>query len=134
MVCVGKLYQTPWPHTTQLNEEERAWISRYAWGDDYHGVLRRGLEQLAARIGAPARFESRFCVDTAPLARAILCADGGVGLDRQEYLPDQPAKRLVVFPGRTAGVSRDCTRHTAAGSLRRLPPLHRCLPDRGDRA
>jgi len=41
IICVGKLYQTPWPHTAQFTDEERGWISRYAWGDDYHDVLRR---------------------------------------------------------------------------------------------
>jgi len=51
IICVGKLYQTPWPHSTRFNDEERGWISRYAWGDDYHDVLRRGLERLAARMG-----------------------------------------------------------------------------------
>jgi epoxyqueuosine reductase len=73
---VGKLYQTPWPHSTQFNEEERAWISRYAWGDDYHGVLRRGLEQLAARIGAP---EHKICVDTAPLVERSYARMAGLG-------------------------------------------------------
>jgi len=47
VVCVGKLYNTPWPYSTQFDAGERAWISRYAWGEDYHGVVRRGLERLA---------------------------------------------------------------------------------------
>ena len=76
IVCVGKLYQTPWPHSTQFNDEERAWISRYAWGDDYHDVLRRGLELLAARIGAP---EYKICVDTAPLLERSYARLAGLG-------------------------------------------------------
>ena len=80
IICVGKLYQTPWPHTTQFHDEERAWISRYAWGDDYHDVLRRGLERLAARIsecaGAP---EYKICVDTAPLLERSYARLAGLG-------------------------------------------------------
>jgi epoxyqueuosine reductase len=76
IVCVGKLYQTLWPYSTQFNDEERAWISRYAWGDDYHDVMRRGLEKLAARIGA---LEYRICVDTAPLLERSYARLAGLG-------------------------------------------------------
>jgi epoxyqueuosine reductase len=80
IICVGKLYETPWPHTTQFNDEERGWISRYAWGDDYHDVLRRGLEQLAARIEALAGwFEWKLCVDTAPLLERSYARRAGLG-------------------------------------------------------
>jgi epoxyqueuosine reductase len=80
IICVAKLYQTPWPHTTQFHDEDRAWISRYAWGDDYHDVLRRGLEQLAARIAVRAGpFESKICVDTAPLLERTYARLAGLG-------------------------------------------------------
>jgi epoxyqueuosine reductase len=76
IVCVGKLYQTPWPYSTQFDDAARGWISRYAWGDDYHDVLRRGLERLAARMGAP---EYRICVDTAPLLERSYARLAGLG-------------------------------------------------------
>jgi len=76
IICVGKLYQTPWPHTTQFHDDDRAWISRYAWGDDYHDVLRRGLQRLAGRIGAP---EYKICVDTAPLLERSYARLAGLG-------------------------------------------------------
>jgi len=76
VICVGKLYQTPWPHSAQFRDEERAWISRYAWGDDYHDVMRRGLEQLAARIGLT---EYKVCVDTAPLLERSYARLAGLG-------------------------------------------------------
>ena len=73
LVCVGKLYNTPWPYST--------WISRYAWGEDYHGVVRRGLERLDAmlRKRAGAAFESRICVDTAPLLERSYARMAGLG-------------------------------------------------------
>jgi epoxyqueuosine reductase len=76
IICVGKLYQTPWPHTAQFTDEERAWISRYAWGDDYHDVLRHGLEQLASRLGVE---EYKACVDTAPLLERSYARLAGLG-------------------------------------------------------
>jgi epoxyqueuosine reductase len=80
ILCVGKLYQTPWPHTAQCDDETRAWISRYAWGDDYHDVLRRGLQQLAARMAERAGpFEFKVCVDTAPLLERTYARLAGLG-------------------------------------------------------
>jgi epoxyqueuosine reductase len=80
IICVGKLYQTPWPHTTQFTDEERGWISRYAWGDDYHDVLRRGLGDLDRRLRAiHPEMESRICVDTAPLLERTYARLAGLG-------------------------------------------------------
>ena len=91
IVCVGKLYQTPWPHSTQFTDEERGWISRYAWGDDYHDVLRRGLGQLAARMAERAGpFESKICVDTAPLLERSYARLAGLGwIGKNTCLIDQ---------------------------------------------
>ena len=81
VICVGMLYQTPWPHTTRFDYPDRAWISRYAWGDDYHDVMRRGLGRLdtllRSRVGAA--FESRACVDTAPLLERSYARLAGLG-------------------------------------------------------
>ena len=81
IVCAGKLYNAPRPHSTQIDEEELAWISRYAWGDDYHDVLRRGLERLDAllRERAGAGYESKICVDTAPLLERSYARLAGLG-------------------------------------------------------
>jgi len=81
VVCVGKLYNTPWPYSTQFDASERAWISRYAWGEDYHGVVRRGLERLDAllRQRAGAEFQSMICVDTAPLLERSYARMAGLG-------------------------------------------------------
>ena len=77
VIAVGKLYNTPQPYSTAFTGDEIAWISRYAWGDDYHDVLRRGLERLAALLG-PAH-EHRVCVDTAPLLERSWARAAGLG-------------------------------------------------------
>jgi epoxyqueuosine reductase len=81
LICVGKLYQTPWPQSTRFHDAERAWISRYAWGEDYHDVMRRGLERLDGllREVAGKEFESRICVDTAPLLERSYARLAGLG-------------------------------------------------------
>jgi epoxyqueuosine reductase len=81
VICVGKLYNTPWPYSVQFNDEERAWISRYAWGDDYHLVLRRGLKRLETllRDRYGNGFEARICVDTAPLLERSYARQAGLG-------------------------------------------------------
>jgi epoxyqueuosine reductase len=81
VIVVGKLYNSPWPYSTKFSDPERAWISRYAWGDDYHDVLRRGLEQLrdALHQQTGASFESKICVDTAPLLERSYARQAGLG-------------------------------------------------------
>jgi epoxyqueuosine reductase len=81
VICAGKLYQTPWPHSTRFDDTDCAWISRYAWGEDYHDVVRAGLQRLDGLLhdeaGAP--FESRICVDTAPLLERSYARLAGLG-------------------------------------------------------
>jgi epoxyqueuosine reductase len=81
ILCAGKLYNTARPHTAELNAPERGWISRYAWGADYHDVLRNGLERLAGQIaevhGEP--FEWKICVDSAPLLERSYARAAGLG-------------------------------------------------------
>ncbi len=93
VVCVGKLYNTPWPYSTQFDAGERAWISRYAWGEDYHGVMRGGLERLASMLRecAGAEFESKICVDTAPLLERSYARMAGLGwIGKNTCLINQP--------------------------------------------
>jgi epoxyqueuosine reductase len=92
VISVGKLYQTPWPHSTRFHDAERAWISRYAWGEDYHEVMRRGLERLDGllRESAGVAYESRICVDTAPLLeRSYACLAGLGWIGRNTCLINQ---------------------------------------------
>ncbi|MFL6416971.1 MAG: tRNA epoxyqueuosine(34) reductase QueG [Bryobacteraceae bacterium] len=81
IICVGKLYNTGQPYSTVRDAPDTGWISRYAWGEDYHDVVRKGLEQLRARIEHVngESFSSRICVDTAPLLERSYARLAGLG-------------------------------------------------------
>ncbi|MGA3186627.1 MAG: tRNA epoxyqueuosine(34) reductase QueG [Bryobacteraceae bacterium] len=72
IICVGKLYNAPGGPADG--------VSRYAWGEDYHGVMRDGLrrlvELLEREVGA---FEHKICVDTAPLLERSYAREAGLG-------------------------------------------------------
>ncbi len=81
IVCVGKLYNTGHEHSIAQRADDRGWISRYAWGSDYHDVLRAGLAHLVEEIAArhPEPVESRICVDSAPLLERSYARAAGLG-------------------------------------------------------
>jgi epoxyqueuosine reductase len=79
-------YDTPHPKSTELPTEPhtgdpRGWISRYAWGDDYHDVLRGKLNGLVValkeRFDEP--FEALAYADTGPLQERIFAKHAGLG-------------------------------------------------------
>ena len=77
IICLGKLYNGPQPYSTELQDPDSGWISRYAWGDDYHDVVRRGLERLVGQL--PAGEDYKICVDTAPLLERSYAREAGLG-------------------------------------------------------
>ena len=63
-----------------LNERDRAYISRYALGRDYHKVVRKRLAKLADRIrDAVSSFEGRVFTDSAPVMEVELANKAGLG-------------------------------------------------------
>jgi epoxyqueuosine reductase len=81
IICLGKLYNTDRPLSTETVNPAEGWISRYAWGFDYHDVLRRPLKALVARLGAlhGEPFNSKICIDTAPLLERSYAHAAGLG-------------------------------------------------------
>jgi epoxyqueuosine reductase len=79
VISVGLPYGGPEPLSTEFSDPERAWIARYAWGEDYHGVIRLKLEALAALLLEEEEFQWRACVDTAPLLERSVAHQAGLG-------------------------------------------------------
>lgn len=81
IICVGKLYNTPQPYSNRFDETGLAWISRYAWGQDYHDVLKKGLELLVEKVDGyfSDPFDYKICVDTAPLLERAYARHAGLG-------------------------------------------------------
>ncbi len=86
MIVVALNYNTPHqPSTHSLadagNGAPRGWISRYAWGDDYHDILREKLDALVAemRVQIPEPFEAHAYVDTGPIIERVAAKYAGLG-------------------------------------------------------
>jgi len=63
-----------------LADGQRAFVSRYALGRDYHKLLRARLQKLADRIGEQAgEFNYRAFTDSAPVMEVALARNGGLG-------------------------------------------------------
>ena len=63
-----------------LDQNNRAYISRYALGRDYHKVLRRRLQRLADRIASEVgNFGYRAFVDSGPVLEKPLARNAGLG-------------------------------------------------------
>jgi epoxyqueuosine reductase len=63
-----------------LDDPSRAYVSRYALGRDYHKVMRRRLQRLAAKIeSAVGPFGYRAFVDSAPVLEKPLAEKAGLG-------------------------------------------------------
>ena len=63
-----------------INDKDRAYISRYALGRDYHKLMRKRLQQLADNIGnAIGPFGYRVFVDSAPVMEKPIAQLAGLG-------------------------------------------------------
>jgi len=79
LICVALQYDTPHPYSTS-SPSSRGWISRYAWGDDYHDVMNAMLDRLGQKLLAETgRFRWRRYVDTGPIVERAYAAAAGIG-------------------------------------------------------
>ena len=81
VVAAAMSYRCDQPDSTTLAANDGlAWVSRYAWGRDYHRILKKKLIRLGRwlaeqRPGA----QWRACVDTAPILEREWAARAGLG-------------------------------------------------------
>jgi epoxyqueuosine reductase len=78
-------YNSPAPRSidtfASIETEPRGWISRYAWGQDYHEVLQQKLRSLVDALAEhfTEPFDARIYIDTGPLNERILAKHAGLG-------------------------------------------------------
>jgi len=81
IVC-ARNYNTAAPRTAHPHDPDAGWISRYAWGSDYHDHLLASLrtveEKLRQEIADPA-LRTWCYVDTGPVIERVFAKYAGIG-------------------------------------------------------
>jgi epoxyqueuosine reductase len=77
-------YNTAQPHSTDAANNEdspRGWISRYAWGTDYHEIIGAKLAALEAAMRKEIHepFDAKWYVDTGPIHERAAAHHAGLG-------------------------------------------------------
>ena len=77
-------YNTDHPYSTQLQDSNRGWISRYAWSrEDYHEAVLRRLKKVEQAVwgghSCPPNLTTRAYVDTGPIVERVFAKYAGVG-------------------------------------------------------
>ncbi|MEM9600258.1 MAG: tRNA epoxyqueuosine(34) reductase QueG [Pseudomonadota bacterium] len=78
-VIVGMNYGPETDPLATLDQPDRATISVYARGRDYHDVMKGRLKELAGLLARDTDEDVKVFVDTAPLMEKPLAAAGGLG-------------------------------------------------------
>jgi len=80
VIVTGTLYNTDRPYSEELPQNV-ARLSRYAWGDDYHDVIKSRLDALLAwmQSASDAPFDGRAYVDTGPVQERVYAQYAGLG-------------------------------------------------------
>ena len=81
VIVTGTLYNTDRPYSTEPHASDVALIARYAWGDDYHDVLKGRLDALVTwmREVSAEPFDARAYVDTGPVQERVFAQYAGLG-------------------------------------------------------
>jgi epoxyqueuosine reductase len=81
VICLGTIYNTDRPYSTEIADGSRAVLARYAWGEDYHDVIQRRMEALVEwmRQQDGPEFDARAYVDTGPVQERVYAQHAGLG-------------------------------------------------------
>ena len=76
-------YNTAQPYSTQVNDPQRGWIARYAWGQqDYHEAVLHRLRAVESKLRdavGNSQMQTRCYVDTGPLVERVYAKYAGIG-------------------------------------------------------
>jgi epoxyqueuosine reductase len=85
LIVVALNYHSPQPLSIQTppnsDDSPRGWISRYAWGDDYHEIILPKLNSLISEMRQEFSepFDARAYVDTGPIVERLAAKYAGLG-------------------------------------------------------
>jgi epoxyqueuosine reductase len=81
VIVTATIYNTDRPYSTESKNPAHAHVARYAWGDDYHDVIGKRMEQLLdwMRTASNEPFEARAYVDTGPVQERVYAQYAGIG-------------------------------------------------------
>ena len=144
IVCAVN-YNTAQPYSTEFSaaesreESPRGWISRYAWGTDYHESIGAKLEALVAAMRAqfPEPFEAKWYVDTGPIHERIAAQRAGLGTVGKHTLLIHPELGSWIFlcvilttleltPSLDLPISLDDSASAHSGSSAQMPATDVC--------
>ena len=100
VIVTGTLYNTDRPYSEDLSPD-LARISRYAWGDDYHDVLKARLDELLdwMREQSGESFDARAYVDTGPVQERVYAQYAGLGWIGKNTCLINPERGSWLFLG-----------------------------------
>ncbi|MFQ5752638.1 MAG: tRNA epoxyqueuosine(34) reductase QueG, partial [bacterium] len=80
IVC-ALIYDSHDPLSTEMKDRPKGWISRYAWGDDYHEILQKKLFDLLefVKIESSEEVIGQVYVDTGPVVDRVYAKYAGIG-------------------------------------------------------
>lgn len=80
VISVGLNYYKA-PARPPMSSETTGWISRYAWGDDYHDLMKSKLHRLLEQVNeiADAAIQGRAFVDSGPVLERDIAGVSGFG-------------------------------------------------------
>jgi epoxyqueuosine reductase len=77
VISVAHNYYSPERHSSSLQQGK---ISRYAWGQDYHKIIKKKLKHVLTQIKKLYNsVEGQICVDTAPAMDKLWAQNSGIG-------------------------------------------------------
>ena len=101
LIVVGLNYRQPAPTVPAEDARPRGKVAMYAWGRDYHVVLRERLQGMIDRLhdALSRSFEYRICVDTAAIVEREIAAAAGIGWIGKNTLVLHPRLGSQFFIG-----------------------------------
>ncbi len=121
-ILIGQSYAPEANPLDALLKRDRAVVSVYAQGRDYHEVMKKKIKALARTLAAVAGADVKVFVDTAPLMEKPLAARAGLGWQGKHTNLVSRAHGNWLFLGAiltTADIPPDAAETDHCGSCRR---------------